>query len=99
MFEHVEPIREAVDEIERVVRPDGVRYHVFPTRECWGEGHRAAVQPPAPSRGAADQVRQHAAPHGARPFRDRPREEWVTHSLAWIDEWTVYRAGQCALVR
>jgi SAM-dependent methyltransferase len=39
VFEHVADLRDVVDDIARVLKPNGVLLSLFPVRETWYEGH------------------------------------------------------------
>ena len=39
VFEHVENLDEALSEIKRVLKPGGKFLALFPTEDCWWEGH------------------------------------------------------------
>jgi SAM-dependent methyltransferase len=39
VLEHVEDIAFAASELSRILKPDGVMYHHFPSREFWREAH------------------------------------------------------------
>ena len=94
VFEHVEPLRESVREIERVVRPDGVMYHHFPTREVVREGHigipLAHRVPPGRGRLYYTMLLRRL---GVGRYKDeRPARPWAEERLAYVDNWTVYRS-------
>jgi SAM-dependent methyltransferase len=93
VFEHVEPMRASVAEIERVVKPSGIMYHHFPAREVWREGH---IGIPFAHRLPAGRMRllytALLRSLGAGIYKDdRPACEWAQEKLRWVDEWTVYR--------
>ena len=108
VFEHVEPLHASVAEIERVVKPGGIMYHHFPSREVWREGH---IGIPFSHRLPAGRARLRYTELlrrlGAGIYKDeRPPREWAREKLRWIDDWTVYRPtaelhevfGRCATV-
>lgn len=43
VFEHVADPPEILAELDRVLRPDGVSWHIIPCRERWREGHTRVV--------------------------------------------------------
>jgi SAM-dependent methyltransferase len=94
VLEHLVPLEASVAEIERVVKPQGVMYHHFPSRAVWREAHIGipfAHRVP-PGRGRllyASALRR----LGFGKFKDRrPAREWAREQLEWIDRWTVYRS-------
>lgn len=93
VFEHVVPLEQSVAELERVVKPDGLMYHHFPSRAVLREGHIGIPL-------------AHLLPHGRvrlyytaalrrlglGTFKDdRPALDWAAEKLEWIDRWTEYR--------
>lgn len=93
VFEHVVPLEQSVAELDRILKPDGVAYHHFPTREVWREGHIgipfAHRLPPGRMRLRYTTLLRRL---GAGIYKDeRSAEEWAREKLNWIDEWTVYR--------
>jgi SAM-dependent methyltransferase len=93
VFEHVVPFRESVDEIERVVKPDGVMYHHFPARRVLREGH---IGIPLAHRLPSGKVRLYYTALlrrlGLGIYKDeRPAIEWAAEKLDWVDRWTIYR--------
>ena len=96
VFEHVEPLEASLAEVERVVKPDGVMYHHFPSREVVREGHigipLAHRMPPGRMRLLYTTALRRL---GLGTFKDeRPAREWAEARLAWIDRWTVYRSRE-----
>jgi SAM-dependent methyltransferase len=95
VFEHVVPIEESLAELERVLKPDGMAYHHFPSRTVWREGHIgipfAHRLPAGRARLAYTAALRRA---GLGKFKDeRPAREWAAQKLEWIDTWTVYRTA------
>jgi SAM-dependent methyltransferase len=94
VFEHVVPIEASLAELQRVLKPDGMSYHHFPSRSVWREGH---IGIPFSHRLSPGRLRlaYTAALRRAGLGRykdDRPAREWAAEKLAWIDDWTVYRS-------
>jgi len=96
VLEHVEDLETATREIYRVLAPDGIAYHHFPSREVLREGHigipLAHRLPAGPTRhGYATFLRR----IGRGFHRDsRPAPVWAAESLEWIDSYTTYRPYQ-----
>lgn len=96
VFEHVVPIESAVREIGRVVKPEGVMYHHFPSRSVWREGH---IGIPLSHRLPAGRFRLGYTTllrkMGFGIFKDdRPARAWAREKLDWIDRWTIYRPAR-----
>jgi SAM-dependent methyltransferase len=93
VFEHVVPLEATAAELWRVLRPDGVMLHLFPSRAALREGHigipLAHLLPPGEARlGYVTLMRR----LGLGKFKDdKPAREWAKDKLAYIDDWTVYR--------
>lgn len=96
VFEHVVPLDASVREIERVVKPDGVMYHHFPTRAVWREGHIGIPLAHRLPRGRLRLFYTAALRRlGLGLYKDeRPAREWAAEKLDWIDRWTVYRPAR-----
>jgi SAM-dependent methyltransferase len=94
VFEHVVPMEAAVREIERVLKPTGVMYHHFPSREVLREGHIGIPFAHRIPRGPLRLYYTIALRRlGLGTFKDaRPAREWAVEKLAWLDRWTIYRS-------
>ena len=93
VFEHVVPFEASADEIDRVLKPDGVSYHHFPSRVVIREGHigipLAHRLPPGRLRLYYTAALRWA---GFGKYRDeQPTMQWAREGLDWVDRWTVYR--------
>lgn len=93
VLEHVVELEAAVAELKRVLKPDGVMYHHFPSLALVREGH---IGIPMAHRLPRTRWRLYYAAAlrrlgiGANKD-DRPPLVWAAENLEWIDEWTVYR--------
>jgi SAM-dependent methyltransferase len=96
VFEHVSPIEASVREIERVVKPDGVMYHHFPSRSVIREGHIGLPWSHRLPKGRARLAYATLLRRlGLGIFKDdRPAAEWAAEKLEWIDNWTEYRSAK-----
>lgn len=95
VLEHVEDIDAVLDEIRRVLRPDGRLLALFPSRGVVREGHigvpfvhwfssRSRVR-----RGYTAAARR----LGLGYFKDgQTVDEWVDTKLHWLDQYTFYRS-------
>jgi SAM-dependent methyltransferase len=96
VFEHVVPIEQSLSELARVLKPDGISYHHFPSDAVWREGHIGIPfshrMPPGRMRLAYTTALRRA---GLGKYKDeRPAREWAAEKLDWIDNWTVYRPAE-----
>jgi SAM-dependent methyltransferase len=93
VFEHVENFEQSVDEMARVLKPDGRMYHQFPPRDIFLEPHTMvplAHRLPTPVRRrwlyAAKRLGL-----GRHPLHiDEPRA-WADWGAEWIDDYCSYR--------
>jgi SAM-dependent methyltransferase len=94
VFEHVVPMAAAVREIERVLKPTGVMYHHFPSREVLREGHIGIPLAHRLPRGSLRLYYTTALRRlGVGTFKDaRSARAWAVDKLDWLDRWTVYRS-------
>lgn len=93
VFEHVDRLSQAVDEIHRVLKDDGIAYHHFPSREVIREGH---IGIPLAHRLPPGDLR-YAYTVALRRFGfgynkgDSPPDVWAREKLDWIDRYCFYR--------
>lgn len=94
VIEHVEDLAGVAVELERVLRPGGVMYHQFPTREILREVH---IGIPLAHRLPAGAVRfayvfaLRCAGVGTYRREVGGRRAWTAAKLAWIDRYCFYR--------
>jgi SAM-dependent methyltransferase len=96
VLEHVEDLDAVLDELDRVLKPDGLMLSIFPSRDVFREGHTGipfAHWFPHGSRlryGYALALRS----LGAGYWKDqaRTRRQWAADKMAWLDAWTHYRS-------
>lgn len=92
VLEHVADLRPAVAELDRMLAPDGVMYHHFPSREVLREGHigipLAHRMRPGRARTAYTLALRTLGLGYHRTARPRP---WTRRGLDWIDAYTFYR--------
>jgi SAM-dependent methyltransferase len=94
VFEHVEDLEAVLDELDRVLRPDGRMYHHFPSKEVLREGHIGIPLAHRLPRGRLRAGYTHLLYRfGFGTHRDgRPTASgWVAWKLDWIDRYCVYR--------
>jgi SAM-dependent methyltransferase len=93
VLEHVEDLETATREMYRVLGPDGIAYHQFPSREVLREGHIGIpLAHRLPTGAARHRYATFMRRLGRGFYRDsRPPDVWATESLAWIDSYTTYR--------
>jgi SAM-dependent methyltransferase len=93
VFEHVERLEIVMAELKRVLKPNGVMYHHFPSREVLREGHigipLAHRLPPGRFRYAYTCLLRRL---GLGYHHDeRPASQWAEESLKWLDAYCYYR--------
>lgn len=93
VLEHVEDLETATREMHRVLRPAGIAYHHFPSREVLREGHIGIPLAHRLPVGAARHRYTTLLRRLNRGFHKDGRTPtvWATESLAWIDAYTIYR--------
>jgi SAM-dependent methyltransferase len=93
VFEHVEDLPAAVEEIHRVLGDRGIGYHHFPSREVLREGH---IGIPLAHRLPPNALRFHyvrtlrALGFGSNKG-DTSATDWTRRVLDWLDRFTCYR--------
>jgi SAM-dependent methyltransferase len=93
VFEHVPVLRPVVDELDRVLRDDGLMYHHFPSREVIREGHIGIPLAHRLPRGRLrrEYVRALRAAGLGSHKDDVPAGAWSQKMLDWLDAYTHYR--------
>jgi SAM-dependent methyltransferase len=96
VLEHVEKLDEAVAEIDRVLAPEGISYHHFPTRDVLREGHTgiplAHRLPPGRLRYAWTYALRRAG-LGKHTAGHPDAAAWTRWKLDWIDRYCFYRSN------
>jgi SAM-dependent methyltransferase len=93
VFEHVESLEPVVRELHRVLKPAGIAYHHFPSREVLREGHIGiplAHRLPAGSARRAYVALLRSLGLGYHKGRESPGA-WADEKLAWLDRYCHYR--------
>jgi SAM-dependent methyltransferase len=93
VFEHVEDLRLVLDELDRILKPDGTMLHHFPSREVIREGHigipLAHRLPRGPFRNLYTRALRTV---GIGSFKQgESPAEWTREKLKWIDAYCFYR--------
>lgn len=97
VFEHIHELEAAVAEIDRVLEPEGVSYHHFPTLDCLREGH---IGIPLAHRLPVGRLRYgwtlalRRAGFGKHKEERRDPVEWTRWKLDWIDRYCFYRSNR-----
>lgn len=94
VFEHVEDLEAVNAQLGRVLKPDGVMYHHFPSREVLREAHIGIplahrFRPGRPRTLYTLALRR--AGLGAHKHENSSAREWTDAKLDWIDRWCFYR--------
>lgn len=95
VFEHVENLDSALEEIARVLKPGGTLYALFPVRETWWEGHFGIpflhlLSPKSQFRLLYARI-WHALDMGYH-HANRDGSEWASNVCNWIDTNPHYRS-------
>lgn len=93
VFEHVEDLPAVLDQLDRVLKPDGYMYHHFPSKEVLREGH---IQIPLAHRFRPGRFRTaYTMALRAIGFGNYTEghsiAEWTEWRLRWIDGYCTYR--------
>lgn len=98
VLEHVADLGHVVRELRRVLKPNGVMRHHFPTREVIRDGHVGIPLvhrlPRSKLRTAYVRVLRTAgvgATHGSHVIGGEQPMEWTRCALRWLDDYCYYR--------
>lgn len=95
VFEHVEDIDAVQAEIKRVLKPRGIAYHHFPSREVFREGHTGIPLCHRMKHGSRLQRNYTLALRrlgfGSHKWENPDPREWTDFKLDWIDKYCFYR--------
>ena len=96
VLEHVADIRFVASELDRVLRPDGVMLHHFPTRVVLRETHIGIPLAHRLPKGRLRLAYTTALRRVGlgRLNREGAPKEWAVQALGWIDSWCHYRPEQ-----
>ena len=94
VFEHVEHLEAVQAQIKRVLRPRGIAYHHFPSREVVREGHigipMAHWMKPGPLRTRYTLALRRLG-FGTHKDENPDPRQWTDFKLDWIDQYCFYR--------
>lgn len=94
VMEHVENLDEVLAEINRVLKPGGMVFSVFPDNRVWHEGHYGVPFLHWFAKGGELKIYYAAMWRMAGVGyhkNDKGVMEWSRNACGWVDKWTFYR--------
>lgn len=93
VFEHIGALGPSLDEVARVLKPEGLLVCLFPTLEVLREAHCGVPllhRLPRDGRRAAWAALWHRVGFGYDKEK-KPREQWAAEAVEWMDRYVHYR--------
>jgi len=96
VLEHVDNLAQAIGEMARVLKPEGVMYHEYPTRDIWLEPHsRVPFSHRIPLKYRTTYLETwRRLGVGRHPLHIEDPHEWAAWGAEWMERYCSYRSRE-----